>query len=59
MAPPCCRHGWANGGVVAAATAAGDADAELVAIAGADHFAHIDPTSEAWAAVLDRLPDHL
>jgi acetyl esterase/lipase len=39
---------------VAAAGAAG-ADVELVEVAG-DHMAHRDPTSMAWAAVIDALP---
>lgn len=43
---------------VAAAHAAND-PAELVVIAGADHFAMIDPTSSSWAAITDRLPDYL
>jgi len=30
---------------------------EVVTIEGADHFAMIDPTHEAWAAVVDRLAD--
>lgn len=39
---------------VAAARAAG-ADVELVEVEG-DHMAHRDPTSMAWAAVIDALP---
>lgn len=38
-----------------AAIAAGD-PAELVVLPGTGHFEHIDPRTEAWAAVKDRLP---
>lgn len=37
------------------ATAAGDT-VELVVLPGTGHFEHLDPRSEAWAAVRDRLP---
>lgn len=43
---------------VRTAAAAGD-PAELVIVAGADHFDVIDPGHESWQAILDRLPDHL
>lgn len=39
---------------VMAAQAAGD-DARLVALPGVDHFAVIDPESDAWPAVLDAI----
>jgi acetyl esterase/lipase len=39
----------------AAARAAGDAECELMELAGVDHFALIDPRTEAWAAVAARL----
>jgi acetyl esterase/lipase len=38
-----------------AAAAAGDEGCELVELAGADHFALIDPRTEAWAMVAARL----
>lgn len=41
----------------AAAADAGD-DVEVVLVPG-DHFAHLDPFSPAWRAVLDRLPNLL
>ena len=37
------------------ASAAGD-DVELVELPGADHFDVVDPTHEAWRAVVQRLP---
>ena len=36
--------------------AARDPDAELVVVAGADHFDVIDPRHSAWSAVVARLP---
>jgi pimeloyl-ACP methyl ester carboxylesterase len=51
--PPSMSTGFAE-----RARAAGD-DAEAVVVAGAGHFDHLDPASEAWAVVtgwLDRLP---
>jgi acetyl esterase/lipase len=39
----------------AAARAAGDAACELMELAGVDHFALIDPRTDAWAAVASRL----
>ena len=36
-----------------------DPDAELVELAGVDHFEVIEPASPAWAAVLDRLDVYL
>jgi hypothetical protein len=39
--------------------AALDPDAELVEFAGVDHFEVIEPTSPAWATVLDRLDVYL
>lgn len=64
--PVVAVHGDADGNVplsqsrtyVERASAAGD-PAELVVIEGADHFDVIDPTHEAWTAVLDRLPEFL
>jgi acetyl esterase/lipase len=38
-----------------AAAAAGDDDCELLELAGTDHFALIDPRTDAWAAVAARL----
>jgi acetyl esterase/lipase len=63
--PIVCVHSRADESVpiaqseayVAAARAAGGA-AELVEFDG-DHMAHIDPTSTAWAAVVDALPQFL
>ena len=40
---------------VAAANAAGNAACELVELAGVDHFALIDPRTDAWAVVAARL----
>jgi dipeptidyl aminopeptidase/acylaminoacyl peptidase len=39
----------------AAANTSGDAGCELMELAGVDHFALIDPRTEAWAAVAARL----
>jgi pimeloyl-ACP methyl ester carboxylesterase len=39
--------------------AALDPDAELVELAGVDHFEVIEPASDAWATVLDRLDVYL
>jgi pimeloyl-ACP methyl ester carboxylesterase len=36
-----------------------DPDAELVELAGVDHFGVIEPASPAWAAVLGRLDVYL
>jgi acetyl esterase/lipase len=63
--PVVCVHSRADESVpiaqseayVAAARAAGGA-AELVEFDG-DHMAHVDPTSTAWAAVVDALPQFL
>ena len=60
--PVVCIHGHDDDSVpiaqsetyVAAANAAGG-EAELV-VSDGDHMAHVDPTSAAWAAVVDALP---
>jgi dipeptidyl aminopeptidase/acylaminoacyl peptidase len=58
--PVVCVHGTDDANVplrqserfVAAATAAGDF-AELVTLPGVDHFAMIDPATDAWRACRD------